>query len=154
MNKKNVKITKRAHAFKRFASSFEIFYPELQLKDTKSSIKNKLKRLLSEWKGLKFVTKLFLVLKKTKSEDKTVYDKFYSHSKAETIINVSDIDDNVFKSIYGIVISKKSLGKGLGWIIIDSVIGYNINISKYNPAAGSSYIKLKKRMRSSKKRID
>ena len=100
------------------------------------------------------MTKLFLVLKKTKSEDKTIYDKFYSHSKAETIINVSDIDDNVFKSIYGIVISKKSLGKGLGWIIIDSVIGYNINISKYNPAAGSTYIKLQKRMRSFKKRID
>ena len=153
MNKKNVKITKRAHVFKCFASSFDIFDPELQLKDTKSAIKNKLKRLLSELKRLKFVTKLFLVLKKIKSEDKTIYDKFYSHSKVERIINVSDIGDNVFKSIYRIVISKKSLGKGLGWII-DSVIGYNINISKYNPVAGSSYIKLQKRMTSSKKRID
>ena len=30
-----------------------------------------------------------------------------------------------------------------GWII-DSVIDHNINISKYNPLAGSSYIKLPK----------
>ena len=33
------------------------------------------------------------------SEDKTNYDTFYSHSKAEKIINESDIDD-IFKSIY------------------------------------------------------
>ena len=35
----------------------------------------------------------------------------------------------------------KSLGKGSGWIK-DSVIDHNINISKYNPLDGSSYIKL------------
>ena len=36
---------------------------------------------------------------------------------------------------------QKSLGKGSG-CIVDSVIEDNINISKYNPLAGSSYIKL------------
>ena len=46
---------------------------------------------------------LFLVFKKTKSEDKTKYDTFHSHSKAETIINESDTDI-VFKSIYTTVI--------------------------------------------------
>ena len=40
---------------------------------------------------------------------------------------------------------KNFLGKGSGWII-DSVIEYNINISKYNPLAGSSYIKLQKEL--------
>ena len=40
---------------------------------------------------------------------------------------------------------KKSLGKGSGWII-DSVIDHNISISKYNPLAGSSYIKLSKEL--------
>ena len=34
-----------------------------------------------------------------------------------------------------------SLGKGSDWII-DSVIDHTINISKYNPLAVSSYIKL------------
>ena len=54
------------------------FNPELRLKDTESAIKNKLK-------------KLFLVFKKIESRDKIRYDNFYSSSKAERIINESDI---------------------------------------------------------------
>ena len=84
------------------------------------------------------------MLKKIECEDKTKYDTFYSNSKTEIIINKSDIDD-AFKSIYITVISniEKSLGKGSGWII-DSVIDYTVSVSKYNPLAGSSYIKLPK----------
>ena len=37
------------------------------------------------------------------------------------------------------------MGKRSGWII-DSVIEHNINISKYNPLAGSSYIRLPKKL--------
>ena len=69
---------------------------------------------------------------------------FYSNSKAEIIINESDIDD-VFQLIYTTVISNipKSLGKDSGWIV-DSLIDHNISVSKYNPLAGSSYIRLPK----------
>ena len=90
---------------------------------------------------------LVLVLKKIESEDETKYYANYSHSKAETIINESDIDDNVFNSIYTTVISniKKSLRKGSGWII-DSAIEHSINISKYNPLAVNSYSKLPKEL--------
>ena len=72
-----------------------------------------LKKILSELRGFKFVTALVLVFKKIEREDKTKYDTFYSHSKAETIINETDIDD-VFQSIYTTIISniQKSLGKG------------------------------------------
>ena len=97
-----------------------------------------------ELKGFKFVTTLVLVFKKIKSEDKTNYGSFYSTSKAEIIINESDIIDDVFLSIYYTTIIsniQKSLGKGSGWII-DLVIHHTISISKYNPLAGSSYIKL------------
>ena len=45
------------------------------------------------------MTTLVFVFKKIESEDKTKYDTFYSNSKAEIIINESDIDD-VFQSIY------------------------------------------------------
>ena len=38
---------------------------------------------------------------------------------------------------------QKSLGKDSVWII-DSVIGHNINISRYDLLAGNSYIKLLK----------
>ena len=80
------------------------------------------------------------------SENKTKYDTFYSHSKAETVTDESDIDD-VFQSVYTTIISniQKSLGKDSGWIT-DSAIDHNISISKYNPLAGSSYIKLPKEL--------
>ena len=80
------------------------------------------------------------MFKEIVSEDKSKYDAFYSHLKAETIINEGDVDD-VFKSIYTTVISnmQKSLGK-------DSVIDHNISISKYNTLVGSSYIKLPKEL--------
>ena len=97
-------------------------------------------------KHFNFVTTLVLVFKKIESEDKTRYSTFYSSSKAEIIINKSDID-NVFQSIYTTIISKiqKSLGNVSGWII-DSAIDHTISVSKYNPLAGSSYIKLPKEL--------
>ena len=54
------------------------------------------------------------MLKKIESDNKTKYNTFYSHSKAEAIANERYIDDNVFKSIYTTVISNKHkfLGKG------------------------------------------
>ena len=67
------------------------------------------------------------------------------NSKPEiTWNNGSDIDD-VFESIYSVIISNihKSLGRGSGWII-DSVVDHTTNISKYKPLAGSSYMKLPK----------
>ena len=92
------------------------------------------------------MTTLVLAFKKIENKDKTKFNNFYSSSKAEIIINESDID-NLFESIYSTIISniQKSLGKGSGWII-DSVIDHTLSISKYNPLAGSSYIKLPKEL--------
>ena len=42
-------------------------------------------------------------------------------------------------------LEQKSLEKGLGWII-NSLIDHNISISKYNPLAGGSCIKLPKEL--------
>ena len=84
------------------------------------------------------------MFKKIESKDKTKYGNFYSSSKAETLINEKDID-NVFQSICTTIIEniQKSSLKDSGWII-DSVIDHTISIWKYNPLAGSSYIKLPK----------
>ena len=97
------------------------------------------------------MTTLFLVLKKIESEDKTKYVTFYLNSKAEIIINESEIDD-VFQSIYTTIISniQKYLGKGSSWII-DLVVDHNISIPKYNPLAGSAYIKLPKKINHQRK---
>ena len=79
-------------------------------------------------------------------EDKTKYDNFHSSSKAEIIINESDID-NVFQSIYTAIKTKiqKSLVKAPA-CIIDSIIDHTISISKYNPLAERSYSKLPKEL--------
>ena len=118
MNDKNTKITKQEHSFKDYASPYNVeisnsFNPELQFKDTLSGIKYKLIELLPELKDFKFVALLYLVIKKMEAEDKTKYDNFYSSSKAEIIINKSDID-HVVQSIYITIITniQKSVGKG------------------------------------------
>ena len=51
---------------------------------------------------------LFLVLEKIESQYKTKYGDFYSSSKAKIIIKESNIDD-VFQSIYTIIITNKNL---------------------------------------------
>ena len=56
-------------------------------------MKSNLTDLLTQLKGFRFVKTLALVFKKIKSEDKTKCDNFYSCSKAEIIINESDVDD-------------------------------------------------------------
>ena len=104
-------------------------------------------------KCFKFITTSVLDFKIIQSDDKTLYNTFYLHWKAETIINESN-SDNVFESIYSIIISniQKSLGQGSG-CITDSVIDHNINISKYNPMAGSTYIKLPEELYHPKSRL-
>ena len=76
------------------------------------------------------MTTLVVAFKKIESEDKTRHDNFYSSSKAERVINESDIVD-VFQSIYAAIISniQKSSEKVSGWII-DSFIDHTISISK------------------------
>ena len=76
----------------------------------------------------------------------TKYDTFYSHSKLTTMTNENDIDD-VFESIYTTVTPniQTFFGKRSGWIIA-SAITHNVNISKYNPLAGTSYIRLSKEL--------
>ena len=63
-------------------------------------------------KILSELRELVLVFKNIERKDKIKFDNFYSSSKAEIIINKSDIDD-VFESIYSTIISniQKSLGK-------------------------------------------
>ena len=75
---KYIKITKREHAFKDYASIYNVvilnsFNPELQLKDTKAAIKSKLIQLLTQLKGFKFVTTLLLVFKKVEHEDNKIW---------------------------------------------------------------------------------
>ena len=69
LNEKTANITKREHAFKGFASTYNIeflnsFDTELQLKDTEYAIKSKLIELLTQLKCFKFVATVVLLFKK------------------------------------------------------------------------------------------
>ena len=59
---------------------------------------------MTESRGFKFVPTIVLVFKRIEKDHKTKYDTFYSNSKAEIIINETDIDD-VFQSICTTIIS-------------------------------------------------
>ena len=57
LNEKNIKIAKQEHAFRGYASTYNVeilnsFNPEVQLKDTASAIKSNLIELLIKLKGL------------------------------------------------------------------------------------------------------
>ena len=90
---------------------------------------------------------LCLVLKRIESEDKTTYDNFYSHSKAETIINESENHDNVFKLIYTTLTSEytkifQKMFRQNYWF--SHTVEHNIHILKCTPLDESSYINLPK----------
>ena len=110
-------------------------------------------KILSELRGLKFVTAIVLMFKNIQSKDKTKFDIFYSSLNVEIIINENDIE-NVSKSVYTIITSnkQKSLGKGSGWIN-DSVIDDIVRISKYNLLARSSYIEIPKELDHQRKEL-
>ena len=74
-----------------------------------------------------------LEFKHIETDDETKYSTFYSSSKAETVINKSDIDD-AFESVCNTIISniQKLLGKDSS-CITDSVTDHTINILKHKP---------------------
>ena len=102
-------------------------------------------------KGLNSRKTLALEFKNIESDNKTKCNTFRFSSTAETIINESYVDD-VFESIFSKIMSniQQLLGKSSSWII-NIFLDLTINISKYKPLSGSSYIKITKRIRPSKK---
>ena len=124
MTEKDIKTTKQIHAFKGYATTYNVeilkfFKPE-------SAIKYVLWDLLTQSKSFTVAIAIVLVFKKIECRCKKKYHTFYWHSKVEIIINESGID-GVLKSIYTTIVSniQKSLAKGSCWTI-DSDIDHNL----------------------------
>ena len=101
-------------------------------------------------KGLKFVETLKVTFKKLVN-DETVYKTAHFNSKAQTIINSTEIAEALQLSKQQILnMVAQWISEGSGWTI-ESVDNHYLNIVQYQPMKGSSYIKLPSELRNSKK---
>ncbi|XP_068749257.1 uncharacterized protein [Montipora capricornis] len=83
------------------------------------------------------------------SNGEIVYKTAYFNSPAQTIINNTEIDKSLEVSKQGIL-NKIAvwISEGFGWTV-ESVENHYLNIVKYEPIKGSSYIKLPHELRNS-----
>ena len=111
---------------------FIFFNPEIQLKDTESAIK----KLLTELRWFKSVTRLVLVFKKLDIKSMTLFIQTQKQKWLSMKVTLM-----MFLNQFSHFLS----------IFINLAIERNVCISKYDPLAESSYIKLLKKIDHSRK---
>ena len=152
---KKIKINETAKALKGFTKSFEISIksnkdPLAQLQKTRTAIKKHITKIIESMKGLKFIENLKVTFKKH-SKNEIITKTAYFNSKPKTIINKTEITEALQSSKQEILnITAQWISEGSGWTI-ESVNNHYINIVKYEPTKGSSYIKLPEELRNSLK---
>ena len=143
----NPKITRKNRALKGYTKSLEIEIINSeevlnQLRYTRAGIRKLLESELEVMKGLKFAETLKVTFEKGIDDDKTVIKTAYFNCKVKTIINKADIRESIQSSQAEIIHRiDEWLSEGSGWVI-ESIDGHYINIVKYRPLRGNSYIKL------------
>ena len=149
------KIEQTKNDLKGYTKSYEISIknnkdPLVQMQNTRKAIEIAINSQLNEIKGLKYVETLKVTFK-IPSGDEIVYKSAYFNSSAQTIINQTEIADLLQLSNQQIL-NKVSqwISEGSGWII-ESVDSHYLNLVKYKPLKGSSYIQLPQELRKSAK---
>ena len=143
------------NALKGFTKSFEINIrynknPLKQMQNTREMVERHLANLLNDMQGLKYVETLKVTFEKI-SQIIRIKKTAYFNSKSEIIINKMEIADSTETSEEVIMDNiDKWVSEGSGWII-QSVDAHYLNVVKYKPIQGSSYIKLPSELRNSKK---
>ena len=142
-------------ALKGFAKSYEINIrnkrdPLVQMQNTRKGVEHRLITSLDEMKGLKYVETLKVTFEKN-SGDVLVEKSAYFNSTPQKIINQMEIADSLQMSKQNLLNQiSRWISEGSGWII-KSVDSYYLNIVKYEPMKGSSYIQLPSELRNPKK---
>ena len=120
--------------------------PLLQLTKTRNVIEQYLNKELGELKGFKYIETLKITFEKQLG-NKTTIKTAYFNSMTTTIINKNEINKALQTSRQELM---KAIGQwiseGSGWTI-QSVDGHYINLTKYKPLKGSSYIELPTELR-------
>ena len=142
-------------ALKGFAKSYEINIrnnrdPLAQMQNTRNGAERQLTTLLNEMKGLKYVETLKVTFEKI-SADVIVEKSAYFNSTSQTIINEMEINEALQMSKQNILNKiAQWISEGSGWTV-QSVDSHYLNIVKYEPMKGSSYIQLPNELRNPKK---
>ena len=143
--------TQKERAMRGFTRSYEIGLtnrqdPLIQLQNTRSVIKNNLLKVLKEMKGFKFNEILKITFEKQKG-DELIEEEAYFNAKTQTVTNEVEIA-NLLQLTQQQIVNKiqRWISKGSAWTI-KSVDGHFINVVKYRPLRGSSYIPLPKELR-------
>ena len=147
----------KEQALRGFTRSYEIGLinrqdPLIQLQNTRSVIKNNLSKVLNEMKGLKFNETLKITFEKQKG-DELIEKEAYFNAKPQTVTNETEIANLLQTTQQQIVnMIQQWISEGSGWTI-KSVDGHFINVVRYRPLRGSSYIPLPKELQNPAKGI-
>ena len=149
------KIEQTDKALKGYTKAYEISIknnkdPLAQMQNTRNAIEHRVITLLNEMKGLKYVETLKVTFSKM-SDGETVIKNAYFNSTPQTIINQIEINEALQMSKQNILnLISQWISEGSGWTI-QSVDSHYLNIVKYKPMKGSSYIQLPYELRNSAK---
>ena len=149
------KIEQTEKALRGYTKSYTISIknnkdPLAQMQNTRKAIEHRVITLLNEMKGLKYVETLKVTFSKM-SGGEIVIKTAYFNSIAQTIINQMEIADSLQLSKQQILNKiAQWISEGSGWTI-KSVDSHYLNIVKYKPLKGSSYIQLPSERRNSAK---
>ena len=149
--------THKEKALRGYTRSYEIGLtnrqdPLIQLQNTRSLINNNLLKILNEMKGLKFNETLKIMFEK-QNGDELIEESAYLNAEKQTVTNDTEIVE-LLQITQQQILNKiqKWISKGSGWTI-KSVDGHFINVIKYKPLRGNSYIPLPKELQHSSKGI-
>ena len=150
------KIEETDKALKGFTKSYEINIknnkdPLMQLQNTRKAVANHIENILKSMTGVKFIETLKVTfVKQTGNEEKTIKSAYFN-SQPQTITNDIDITESLQVSKQQILNKiGQWVSEGSGWTT-QSVDNHYINVVKYQPMRGSSYIKLPQELRNSAK---
>ena len=142
-------------ALKGFVKSYEIDLrndkdPLIQMQNTRKGVERQLSILLNEMKGLKYVETLKVTFEKI-SSDVIIEKSAYFNSASQTIINQVGISESLKISSENIINKiAQWISEGSGWTVKE-INDHYLNIAKYEPMKGSSYIQLPEELRNSAK---
>ena len=141
-------------ALKGFTKSYEINIknskdPLMQLQNTRKAVAIHIEKILKSMKGLKFVETLRVTFEKQLGREERIMKTAYFNSQPQTITNDTQIELALSLSKQ-VILNKIAvwISEGSGWTV-ESVENHYLNMVKYEPMKGSSYIKLPHELRNS-----